>query len=57
MYPKTQNQVHVTPNMYPKTLNRVHVQHDTINGNASRLFGNSEQLPSFLIPNSSFLIK
>ncbi len=50
MYPKTQNRVHVTLNMYPKTANRVHIQFNTtINRNAIQLFGNSEQLPSFLI--------
>lgn len=51
MYPKTANRVHVPPNMYPKTANRVHIQFNTIiNRNAIQLFGNSEQLPSFLIP-------
>lgn len=36
--------------MYPKTANRVHIQlNTTINRNAIQLFGNSEQLPSFLI--------
>ena len=50
MYPKTQNRVHVTLNMYPKTANRVHIQFNTtINRNTIQLFGNSEQLPSFLI--------